>query len=196
MGPFLCSALARRAQAVQPKAVSLMDVKEILVAVASSGLATWINTTRGAFAVVEALHVIATATVFGTILIVDLRLLGLPTTTRRFTAIAGETLGWTWAAFSLAAVTGPLLFTTNPAFYFGNFEFRAKMLLLLLAGINMAVFEFHTIKTVALWDIGKSPPASAKLAGTLSLVLWLSVITFGRLIGFAASAMQDPFATL
>jgi len=173
-----------------------MDVKEILVAVASSGLATWINTTRGAFAVVEALHVIATVTVFGTILIVDLRLLGLPTTTRRFTAIAGETLGWTWAAFSLAAITGPLLFTTNPVFYFWNFEFRAKILLLLLAGINMAVFEFHTIKTVALWDLGKSPPASAKLAGTLSLVLWLSVITFGRLIGFAASAMQDPFATL
>jgi hypothetical protein len=44
--------------------------------------------------------------------------------------------------------------------------------------------------------MGKSPPASAKLAGTLSLVLWLSVITFGRLIGIAASAMQDPFATL
>ena len=173
-----------------------MDVKELLVAVASSGLATWINTTRGAFAVVEALHVIATATVFGTILIVDLRLLGLPTTTRRFTAIAGETLRWTWAAFTLAAITGPLLFTTNPVFYFGNFEFRAKMLLLLLAGINMAIFEFHTIKTVALWDIGKPPPASAKIAGALSLVLWLSVIAFGRLIGFAASTTQDPFATL
>ncbi len=196
MGPFLCSALARRAQAVQPKAVSLMDVKEILVAVASSGLATWINTTRGAFAVVEALHVIAIVTVFGTILIVDLRLLGWPTTTRRLTAVAGETLGWTWAAFGLAATTGSLLFTTNPVFYFGNFEFRTKMVLLLLAGVNMAVFEFYTIKTVALWDIDKSPPASAKLAGTLSLVLWLSVITFGRLIGFAASAMQDPFATL
>src|SRR5258708_23631187 len=196
MGPFVCSALARRAQAVQPKAVSLMDVKEILVAVASSGLATWINTTRGAFAVVEALHVIAIVTVFGTILIVDLRLLGLPTTARRFTAVAGETLRWTWAAFGLAAITGPLLFTTNPVFYFGNFEFRAKMLLMLLAGVNMAVFEFYTIKTVALWDIGKSPPGSAKPAGTPSLGLWLRVITFGRPVGVSASAMQDPFAAL
>jgi hypothetical protein len=50
--------------------------------------------------------------------------------------------------------------------------------------------------TVALWDIGKSPPTSAKIAGALSLVWWLSVITFGRPIGFAASATQDPFATL
>jgi hypothetical protein len=49
---------------------------------------------------------------------------------------------------------------------------------------------------VALWDIGKSPPASAKIAGALSLVLRSSVITLGRLIGFAASATQDPFATL
>jgi hypothetical protein len=173
-----------------------MDVKEVLVALASSAFPTWINTTRGAFAVIEALHVIAIATVFGTIFVVDLRLLGLPATTRRFTEVAGETLRCTWAAFGLAAMTGSLLFTTNPVFYFGNFEFRAKMLLLLLAGINMAVFQFHTVKTVALWDIGKSPPAAARLAGTLSLVIWLSVITFGRLIGFAASAMQDPFAAL
>ena len=173
-----------------------MDVKEVLVALASSALPTWINTTRGAFAVIEALHVIAIAIVFGTIFVVDLRLLGLPATTRRFTEVAGETLRCTWPAFGLAAITGSLLFTTNPVFYFGNFEFRAKMLLLVLAGINMAVFQFHTVKTVALWDIGKSPPAAARLAGTLSLVIWLSVITFGRLIGFAASAMQDPFATL
>ena len=173
-----------------------MDIKETLEALHASGLATWINTTRGAFALTEALHVIAIVTVSGTIFIVDLRLLGLPTTTRRFTEVAGETLGWTWAAFGLAVATGSLLFTTNPVFYFGNFEFRTKMLLLLLAGINMAVFEFRTVKTVALWDIGKSPPVAAKLAGILSLAFWLSVIAFGRLIGFAASAMQDPFGTL
>src|SRR6266849_1735660 len=120
--------------------------------------------------------------------------LSLPTTARRFTEVAGETLRWTWAAFGLAVMTGALLFTTNPVFYFGNFEFRTKMSLLLLAGINMAVFEFHTVRTVALWDVGRSPPAAARLAGTLSLVLWLGVIIFGRLIGFAAR--EDPFATM
>jgi hypothetical protein len=173
-----------------------MDVRELLLALAASGPATWINTTRGAFAVIEAVHVIAIVTVFGTIFIVDLRLLGWPATTRRFTEVAGETLRWTWAAFGLAAMTGGLLFISNPVFYFGNFEFRTKMLLMLLAGINMAVFEFHTVKSVARWDLDKSPPAAARVAGMLSLVLWLSVMTFGRLIGFAASAMQDPFANL
>jgi hypothetical protein len=170
-----------------------MDMKEFLAAVAASDVPTWINTTRGAFAVVEALHVIAISTVFGTIAIVDLRLLGLPNTLRPFTEVAGETLRWTWAAFGLAVTTGSLLFVTNPSFYFGNFEFRTKMLLQLFAGINMAVFELRTVKTVTLWDSGKTP-AAARIAGALSLLLWLAVIAFGRLIGFAPR--EDPFGAL
>jgi len=83
------------------------------------------------------------------------------------------------AAFSWRPLPGRFCFTTNPAFYFGNFEFRAKMLLLLLAGINMAVFEFHTIKT---WCFGTSAiPAGLSQAGGHAVAgLWLSVITFGR----------------
>jgi hypothetical protein len=171
-----------------------MDMKEFLATVAASDVPTWINTTRGAFAVVEALHVIAISTVFGTIAIVDLRLLGLPNTLRPFTEVAGETLRWTWAAFGLAVATGSLLVVTNPNFYFGNFEFRTKMLLQVLAGINMAVFELRTVKTVTLWDTSKTPPAAARIAGALSLLLWLAVIAFGRLIGFAPR--EDPFGAL
>jgi hypothetical protein len=171
-----------------------MDIKEFLAAVAASDVPTWINTTRGAFAFVEALHVIAISTVFGTIAIVDLRLLGLPDALRPFTEVAGETLRWTWAAFALAVATGSLLFVTNPIFYFGNFEFRTKMLLQVLAGINMAVFELRTVNTVTLWDASKTPPAAARIAGALSLLLWLGVITFGRLIGFASR--EDPFGAL
>jgi hypothetical protein len=171
-----------------------MDMKEFLATVAASDVPTWINTTRGAFAVVEALHVIAISTVFGTIAIVDLRLLGLPNTLRPFTEVAGETLRWTWAAFGLAVATGSVLFVTNPNFYFGNFEFRTKMLLQVLAGINMAVFELRTVKTVTLWDTSKTPPAAARIAGALSLLLWLAVIAFGRLIGFAPR--EDPFGAL
>lgn len=170
-----------------------MDVKGLLAAVASSDVSMWMNTVSGAFAIVEATHVVAVATVFGTIFVVDLRLLGLPTTARRFTHVARDILRWTWASFALAVVTGALLFTTNPVFYFGNFEFRVKMLLMLLAGVNMGVFEFHTVRTVARWDVGTCPPG-ARLAGALSVILWLSVITFGRMIGFAMRDLPDPLA--
>ncbi len=66
---------------------------------------------------VESIHVLAAATVFGTILIVDLRLLGLPNTRRPFTRISDEMLKLTWTAFALALVTGFLMFAANANTY-------------------------------------------------------------------------------
>ena len=173
-----------------------MDISGLLLSIAASPLSIFINTTNGAFAVVEAFHIVAIALVFGTIFIVDLRLIGYPAAHRPFTEIAAETLKWTWVGFALAVVTGALLFITNPVFYYENFEFRMKMLLLLLAGVNMAVFEFYTVRSVANWNVDAPVPLAGRVAGTLSMLFWLGVIVFGRLIGFAASAMQDPFASL
>jgi hypothetical protein len=52
-----------------------------------------------------------------------------------------------------------------------------------LAGLNMLVFQLVTFRGVATWDADRPPPA-ARAAGTLSIVLWCSVIGFGRWIGF------------
>ena len=172
-----------------------MNIESFLQGLASSGLGTFMNTQAGAFGFVESLHVMALALVYGTIMIVDLRLLGMPSTKRPFTEIAAEALKWTWAAFALAVVTGALLFITNPILYFGNTEFRVKMVLLLLAGINMAIFELNIVKSVANWDVDKPVPFAGRMAGTLSLLLWTGVIIFGRMIGFAAAA-AGPFAAL
>jgi hypothetical protein len=55
---------------------------------------------------------------------------------------------------------------------------------MVLAGINMMVFELMTAKTAPSWDKGVPPPNAARVAGALSIVLWLAVIVFGRWIGF------------
>ena len=91
---------------------------------------------------IETIHVIAITLVFGTIAIVDFRLLGLGSNNRPVTELCRDVLPWTWIAFAFAAVTGGLLFVSHATQYFGNTAFRAKMLLMLLAGINMVVFEF------------------------------------------------------
>ena len=54
----------------------------------------------------------------------------------------------------------------------------------MLAGINMLVFELITAKSAPSWDIDVTPPNAARLAGALSIVLWVAVIVFGRWIGF------------
>src|SRR5688572_31390961 len=137
-----------------------------------------------AVAIINALHVISIVTVFGTIFLVDLRLLGIPNVTRSFVRLHDEILRWTWGAFGIAAVTGVLLFMVNAVTYHRNTAFWLKMATILLAGINMLVFELVTAKSAPSWDKGVTPPGAARLAGALSIVLWIAVIVFGRWIGF------------
>jgi hypothetical protein len=155
-----------------------------------SGLLEWLQGSSLAIAVterwfpqIESLHVITLALVAGTIFIVDSRLIGLTSVRLPFSYVADRLLPWTWGAFALSVLTGLLMFIANATHYYGNTPFRVKMVLLLLAGLNMAYFQNVTFRNVAAWDSGR-PPAAARAAGTISICLWCGVIGFGRWIGF------------
>ena len=136
---------------------------------------------------IESTHVIGLALVFGTIAIIDLRLLGIASTQRPFQRMASDILKWTWGAFALTALTGALMFTTNATVYYHNFYFRTKMVLLALTGINMLVFELTAGRTIHGWDQAPSAPRAGKAVAVLSLVLWIGIIFMGRLIGFTTT---------
>ena len=139
------------------------------------------------FPLVESLHVICMAIVAGTLFIVDTRLIGLTSLNLPFTYVSTRLLPWTWAAFACSVVTGTLMFIANATTYYANTPFRVKMVLLVLAGMNMMYFQQVTYRSVAAWDSGR-PTAAARLAGFVSLALWCAVIGFGRWIGFVAGA--------
>jgi hypothetical protein len=71
--------------------------------------------------------------------------------------------------------------------YFNNTSFRIKMVLMLLAGINMAIFQLLTERSVKLWDDRPAAPSAGKIAAILSLCLWIGVICAGRVIGFTST---------
>src|SRR2546421_3175793 len=102
-----------------------MDISAFLASLESSGLATKIRDSLFLFPLIESTHVIGLALVFGTIAIIDLRLLGLASAQRSFQHMASEILKWTWAAFALTALTGALMFITNAGVYYHNFYFRS-----------------------------------------------------------------------
>jgi hypothetical protein len=157
---------------------------EFLTWLEQTPFAQFMRESEWAFPTVETLHVLALTTVFGTIAIIDLRLCGLASTNRRFTEMADELLPWTWGAFALAVLFGGLLFTSHALIYFNNDAFRLKFLFMFLAGVNMAVFEFYTRRTVETWNLGTKIPSAAKLAGALSLAFWIASVYLGRQTGW------------
>jgi hypothetical protein len=164
-----------------------MDMAELLASLEASMVATTIRNSLYLFPFLEAAHVIGLAMVFGTIAIVDLRLLGVASRRRPFSRVASDTLKWTWAAFALTAITGLLMFVTNAGVYYHNFSFRAKMALLVAAGINTAIFQFTALRSIQRWDRNGAGPLAGKTAAALSLAIWIGVIVFGRWVGFTTT---------
>jgi hypothetical protein len=146
-------------------------------------LASAVRESSWLFPTLETVHVVALAIVVGSIMLVDTRLLGLGFRKGAFTAIAREMLPWTWTGFVIASLAGSLMFASKAVTYAGNGPFRSKMLLLLLAGFNMMLFHWLGMRNVQQWDT-RRPPVTARLAGALSVLLWLGVLTTGRWIGF------------
>jgi hypothetical protein len=131
----------------------------------------------------ETVHVLALTLVVGSVAMMDLRLLGIGSRDRSITELTRSVLPWTWAAFATAATCGLLLFSSKAATYYVNIPFRIKIVCLLFAGVNMLVFHFVTARNVAAWDSGRTPSA-ARVAGVVSLLLWVVIVATGRWIGF------------
>ena len=151
----------------------------------ATSLAVFIHQTKWVFTTIEVIHVIAILTVIGSIAVVDLRLLGIASAKRPFTQLARDVLPLTWAAFGLAAAAGSLLFISQATAYFMSTTFWIKMSIMALAGINMLIFEFITVRGVQDWDLKPTPPLPARLAGGISVTCWLLIFIFGRWTGFS-----------
>jgi len=137
-----------------------------------------------AFPWIECIHVLAITLVVGSISVVDLRLLGLAWRDRPVRRVLRDVLPITWTAFGLAVCSGFLLFASNAPAYARNPFLLLKFGLLLLAGLNMAVFHLWAHRSLAEWETSPLPPLRAKVAGAVSLLVWVGVVAAGRWIGF------------
>ena len=159
----------------------------LLQSVYDSPISTLIRENGVIFPWLEVLHVLAISTVVGSIALVDMRLVGIASTSYPISRLTKAVLPLTWSAFALALVSGALMVSSKPADYFANFAFQMKMLMLLAAGLNMAVFHLLTIRGISLWDRDAPVPAAAKVAGVLSMIIWVTIVALGRWIGFTMS---------
>lgn len=135
------------------------------------------------YPIVEILHIVGFVLLVGSIVGLDLRLIGAA---RWLSAegLARHLLRLAVAGFCLAVPMGILLFVTEAVALSRNGVFLVKLAVIALAGTNAALFHLGAWRRVATWD-PQHPPTAARIAGTVSISLWLAVIACGRLIAYS-----------
>jgi hypothetical protein len=135
------------------------------------------------FPALETLHILGFALLYGSVVIVDLRLLGL-NRALPVSQLAALALPWTKGAFLLIVPTGLTMFLGHVDDYLTSPVFGAKMTLLAAGIANAAALHRGPLRGVAAWDVDAMPPLRVRIAAALSLLLWTGVIVCGRLIAY------------
>ena len=158
-----------------------------LGAIENSGLGQAMRQWLWLYPSVEIIHVVGIALLFGSIAVLDLRLLGLG---RHISvrSLGKHVLPWTAGAFLLIVPSGLMMFVAHASDFISSPLFVVKMCLIMAAGMNAAIFHAVTYRTADVWDSEEMrklpPPPSVRTFAAISLLLWISVIACGRLLAY------------
>jgi hypothetical protein len=136
------------------------------------------------YGVVNLGHILGVATLFGAVLVLDLRLLGLWRTVP-LSSIAGPTVPVATTGFVVAALTGVGLLATKATEYAGNPFLLIKFPAIAVALLNVAVVTSRPAwKQMARPDPTPGERRVLAIGGAVSLAAWLTAIGAGRMIGY------------
>jgi hypothetical protein len=152
------------------------------------------------YPVIMSVHLTCIALFGGMIVITDLRLLGWALQNRSIADVVNGLRWWKRLGFTIMASMGILLAGSKAESYYPNPYFWTKLSLLALVLIHAIAFRPRVYNHPEELDASPAPPARAKVAGALSLVLWASVLCAGRLIGYyeapRANAQAAPTSSI
>src|ERR1700680_461619 len=137
-----------------------------------AGWVTTLATSRWLYGLVSVVHYCAVFFCIGTIVLLDLRILGIADRNQALSPFAGQLRPWTWIGFGSAVASGFLLFATEAGDYAAVTPFRAKMLIVALALSSAVAIEWSVPK----WNRSPIIPVTAKLLALISIALWLGAI--------------------
>ncbi|WP_017314430.1 DUF6644 family protein [Mastigocladopsis repens] len=149
----------------------------------NSALSSVIRQWLWLYPMLETLHILSLAIVFGSVALFDFRLLGF-SRHMLVTDMARYLLPWSYLSFAVVVLSGFLMFAVDATEIAANPGFRLKLLLLCAAGLNAAFFHKVAFKSVKFWNRGVRTPVVVRAIAVISLVLWTSVIICGRLIAY------------
>ena len=149
-----------------------------------SDIGTGIRESLWVFPIIEGSHLLGIAVSVGALCWFDFRLVGFAFQREPVSQVWKQVMPFAIGGFVLMFVTGILLFWAEARVAYHSVHFWIKLVLLALAGVNALVFEMTTKRSIAEWDAAPVPPAAARVASYVSLVLWTAIIVTGRTMAY------------
>ena len=147
-------------------------------------LSTALHESLYAYPLIETTHVLTLCLFVGTVVMVDLRLLGVAFRDVPVSVMTSRVLPYTVVGFIIMFVTGVLLFYAIPIRTTQSIFFRVKVVMLIAAAINVWFFHRRVKRDREAWDGAAKPPLGARVSAGLSIALWSGVIVTGRMIAY------------
>ena len=154
-----------------------------LVWLETSAIAAAMRHSPWLYPIVEIAHIVGFVVLVGAAVMFDLRLLGVSRALPA-SAMARHHLPWARAALLLVVPSGVMMFMAHATEFAANPAFRIKLVLLAAAGLNALLFHRGAFRKVGGWEAGIVAPLTARAAAVASLVLWIGVISAGRLLAY------------
>ena len=145
---------------------------------------TWLHDfiadSKWIFPAIEGVHIVALALLFGAVIVLNLRLLGIMQRQRSAADLGRELAPWIFCSLVIILITGVMLFFSEATRSFHSGPFRLKIVLL----VSAIVFHYGISKRIVNREDTRPQPLVAKPAAVFAILLWVSVGFAGRAIGF------------
>jgi hypothetical protein len=147
-------------------------------------LSQTIQTTAWVVPAVQTIHILAIAAVLGSVLMIDLRLLGILGREQSLARVSERFRPVIWWTLPILLASGILMIVGEPVRSLENPIFQLKMLLLIAAIAATLSYQIPLGKDRAFWEVTSSRRGVARLIAVVSLLLWVSIVFAGRWIAY------------
>lgn len=135
--------------------------------------------------IIQTVHILGISVVMGSIVLLDLRILGLAVPSQNMSEMTRRVMPWLWWALASNFVSGAFFLFGRPNRYFNNPVFGWKVSFLIPAILLTAVFYYLSKRQENYWELNSRRKWTAKSLALLSLGLWIMVAMAGRWIAYS-----------
>ncbi|MBL4821165.1 MAG: hypothetical protein JKY98_09295 [Gammaproteobacteria bacterium] len=144
-----------------------------------------LRTVPGFPPIIQTVHILGIAVVMGSIVMLNLRVLGLAVPSQNISEMTQRLMPWLWSALVINAISGSVFLFARPNRYLNNPVFGWKFTFLIPAILLTLFFHYMSRQQPDFWNSSRQRALTAKIIALLSLVLWIMVPMAGRWIAYS-----------